>query len=107
TVSGSFSYIKPVLSGWDPLNNKTTPADDGASNEQKTYYVSLNDSYVFSPTTILDVRGSFLRFIDNRIPMSFGIDLTQFGFPQSFNDNVVWKHIPNIHVDGMADFNAS
>lgn len=106
-IAGSYSYTKPVLSGWDPLNNKTTPADDGAANMQKTQFVSLNDSYVFTPTTIMDIRASFLRFIDNRIPMSYGIDLTQFGFPQSFNDNVVWRHIPNIHVDGMADFNAS
>ncbi len=106
-IAGSYSYIKPVLSGWDPLGNRTTPADDGAANEQRTQFVTLNDSYMFSPTTVMDIRGSFLRFIDNRIPMSYGIDLTQFGFPQSFNDNVVWRHIPNIHVDGMADFNAS
>ncbi len=106
-LAGSYSYMKPTLGGWDPLNNKTTPADDGAANVQKTQFISLNDSYVFSPTTILDVRGSFLRFLDERIPMSYGIDLTQFGFPQSYNDNVTWRHIPNIHVAGMADFNAS
>jgi hypothetical protein len=106
-IAGSYSYTKPSLSGWDPLGNKTTPADDGAANVEKTQFLSLNDSYVFNPTTILDVRASYLRFLDERIPMSYGIDLTQFGFPASYNDNVTWHHIPNIHVAGLADVNAS
>ncbi|MBV6432671.1 MAG: hypothetical protein IANPNBLG_02813 [Bryobacteraceae bacterium] len=106
-LAGSYSYMKPSLSGWDPLNNKTTPADDGAANVEKTQFVSLNDSYVFGPATILDVRASYLRFLDERIPMSYGIDLTRFGFPKSYDDGVTWRHVPNIHVAGMADFSAS
>ncbi len=106
-ISGSYTYVKPSLTGWDPLNNLTTPADDGAANVEKTQFVSLNDSYVFNPTTVLDLRASYLRFLDERIPMSYGIDLTQFGFPASYNNGVTWRHIPNIHVAGLADFNAS
>ncbi len=106
-LSGSYSYMYPKLSGWDPLGNKTTPADDGAFNLERTQYVTINDSYVINPTTILDIRGSYMRFKDERIPMSFGVDLTQFGFPKSFNDSIVWHHIPNIHVSGLADLNAS
>lgn len=106
-IAGSYSYMKPSLSGWDPLNNRTTPADDGAANVEKTQFISLNDTYMVNPTTIVDIRASYLRFLDERIPMSYGIDLTQFGFPQSYNDNVTWRHIPNIHVAGLADFNAS
>ena len=72
-ISGSYTYVKPSLTGWDPLNNLTTPADDGAANVEKTQFVSLNDSYVFNPTTVLDLRASYLRFLDERIPMSYGI----------------------------------
>ncbi len=106
-LSGSYSYIRPSLSGWDPFGNKTTPADDGAANTEKTHFFTLNDSYVISPTSVLDIRGSFLRFRDLRIPMSFGVNLTDFGFPQSFNDAVLWRHIPNIHVEGLANFDSS
>jgi hypothetical protein len=106
-LSGAYNYMLPSLSFWDPLKNKTTPADDGAEGAERSQYVSLNDSYVISPRTILDLRAGFVRFRDERIPSSFGIDLTQFGFPKAFNDAVLWRHIPNIHVGGLSDVNAS
>ena len=106
-LSGSIFLYPAVSLGWDPFGNKTTPADDGAANTEKTHFFTLNDSYVISPTSVLDIRGSFLRFGDLRIPMSFGVNLTDFGFPQSFNDAVLWRHIPNIHVEGLANFDPS
>ena len=33
--------------------------------------------------------------------------MTQLGFPASYNNGVTWRDIPNIHVAGLADFNAS
>jgi len=106
-LSGSYSYTFFDLGGWDPFRNKTTLADDGRAEKNRTQFLALNDSYVLNPTTILDVRASFSRFRDERIPMSFGQDLTQLGFPRALNDAVQWKHIPNIHVSGVADFNSS
>ncbi|HWB99329.1 MAG TPA: carboxypeptidase-like regulatory domain-containing protein, partial [Bryobacteraceae bacterium] len=106
-LSGSYTYIQPSLSFWDPLGNKTTPADDGAEGAERSQNVNLNDSWVINPGTILDLRAGFLRFRDERIPGSYGIDLTQFGFPQSFANQVLFKHIPNIHVGGISDVNAS
>jgi len=106
-LSGSYTYTQPSLSFWDPLGNKTTPSDDGAEGAERSQFVNINDSYVINPRTILDLRAGFLRFRDERIPGSYGIDLTQFGFPKSFNDSVLFRHIPNIHVGGISDVNAS
>jgi len=106
-LSGSYVYLQPSLSFWDPLGNKTTPADDGAEGAERSQSVNLNHTWLVSPTTIVDLRAGFVRFRDERIPASFGIDLTQFGFPKSYNDAVLWRHIPNIHVGGISDLNAS
>jgi hypothetical protein len=106
-LSGSYTYMQPSLSFFDPLGNKTTPVDNGAEGAERSQSVNLNDSWVINSRTILDLRAGFLRFRDERIPASQGIDLTQFGFPKSYNDSVQWRSIPNIHVGGISDVNAS
>jgi hypothetical protein len=106
-LSGSYTFIQPNLSFWDPFGNKTTEADDGAEGAERSQSVNLDDSWVINPTTILDLRAGFLRFRDERVPASLGIDLTQFGFPESYNEAVQWQAVPNIHVAGISDINAS
>ena len=85
--------------GWDPFNNKTTLADDGRAEKNRTQFLAINDSYILRATTILDIRASFSRFRDERIPLSFEQDLTALGFARSLAAAVQWKHIPNIHRD--------
>lgn len=106
-LSGSYTYMQPSLSFWDPFGNKTTEADDGAEGAERSQSVNLDDSWIINPTTILDLRAGFLRFRDERIPASFGTNLSQFGFPDSYNDAVQWRVVPNIHVGGVSDVNAS
>ena len=64
----------------------------------------LADSYIFSPTTILDVRGSFLRFFYNRSPKveAGSISETVFGMPSYFNQ-VPLSDWPGI---SLAEYNA-
>jgi len=106
-LSGSYNYMQPSLSFWDPFGNKTTQADSGAEGAERSQAVNLDDSWVINPKTILDLRAGFLRFRDERIPASLGTDLTQFGFSKSYNDAVQWRVVPNIHVGGISDVNAS
>jgi hypothetical protein len=106
-LSGSYNFMQPSLSFYDPFGNKTTQVDDGAEGAERSQSVNLDHSWVMNPTTILDLRAGFVRFRDERIPASLGTDLTQFGFPAAYNNAVQWPVVPNIHVGGIADINAS
>ena len=48
----------------------------------------IDDVHTFNPTTVLNVRYGYNRFIriQDQEPDAQGIDLTQFGFPASFNN---------------------
>jgi hypothetical protein len=48
----------------------------------------FGDTYLFSPTTILDVRASYMRWYNDRTPGTLGIDLRTMGFPSSFVDGL-------------------
>ena len=48
----------------------------------------FGDTYLFNPTTILDVRLSYMRWYNDRTPGTLGIDLRTVGFPSSFVDGL-------------------
>ncbi|PWU07532.1 MAG: TonB-dependent receptor [Terriglobia bacterium] len=53
-----------------------------------TQQALFGDTYLFSPTTILDVRLSYMRWYNDRTPGTLGIDLKSMGFPASFVDGL-------------------
>ena len=63
----------------------------------------LGDTYMLSPTTVLDFRLAFLRFDYDRIPASLGVDLTTFGLPAALNNQVSFQVIPTPVVQGFSD----
>lgn len=52
---------------------------DPAHGVNHTHQAVLGDTYTFNPTTILDVRISYLRQYAASIPAALGEDLSQFG----------------------------
>lgn len=58
--------------------------------------VVLNDTYTFSPTTIMDLRFAFMRQNVDQKPQSVGYDLSQLGWPTSLNQQVSFRVIPVI-----------
>ena len=56
--------------------------------------VSLDDVYTINPTTVLDLRGSWMRFIEAHASLSEGFDLTSIGLPSSFASQVESSQLP-------------
>jgi hypothetical protein len=82
----------------DPFNNSTAlPA-----STFRTHQVVIGDTYVFSPTTIADFRVSYLRFANNTLPLSNGVDLSTFGPGYaSLNDQVSFRQNPVPSIAGV------
>jgi hypothetical protein len=64
----------------------------------------LDDVYVLSPTTVLNVRYGYNRFIrlDRPNPESWGFDLTTLGFPAAYNNAIPAeiRSFPQINMTG-------
>ncbi len=57
---------------------------------------ALDDVYTINPTTVLDLRGSWMRFIQVTGPPSVGFDLTSIGLPSAFANAVETRQLPYI-----------
>jgi hypothetical protein len=85
-----------ILARFTRWNNTDTPVNvygNGLYNENPwyseiftTHQAVFADTYLFSPTTIFDIRLSYMRWKYARVVGTQGIDLVgKFGFPSYFN----------------------
>ena len=98
---GRVTYWKNHSLALDPFRNFNYI--DRAPEDFRTWSAVIGDTYSFTPTTIGDLRVSFLRFDYTRIPESTGIDLTTLGFPASMNSLVTFRTLPEVRVPGYVD----
>ncbi|MFL6416936.1 MAG: carboxypeptidase regulatory-like domain-containing protein, partial [Bryobacteraceae bacterium] len=70
----------------DVYANQMYAADPWSPESFVTDQAVLADTYLFSPTTILDIRASYMRWYYSRIVGNPGIDVAAtFGLPQYYN----------------------
>jgi outer membrane receptor protein involved in Fe transport len=67
-----------------PFGNGLLAGDPISPEAFKTYQTVLGDTYVINPTTIADLRVSYLRWNYKRTPGTLGFDETSLGFPSYF-----------------------
>ena len=91
-IFGRFSYMTLINLPWDPFKNGVCP--DRCTETVRTKMIALGDTYTFSPTTIMDLHVSYMRYKYLRTPLTEGIDLTKFGWPSYLNSQVTYTHIP-------------
>jgi hypothetical protein len=66
----------------------------------------LDDTYVFSPSMVGNFKYGFNRLVNDRAPLSLGIDLTTLGFPASLNRQLQIAVIPLISPAGFSPIGA-
>lgn len=93
---------------WTNLSLAEDPYGDGVYQDRGpenwvTNQAVVGDTYMLSPTTILDVHAAFIRFQYARTPSSLGTDLTTFGLPASLNSEVSFRVLPQPDVQGFSD----
>jgi hypothetical protein len=94
---------------WD---GKTVPNDlfhNKATANQNIYTTqnaSIGYTWTVNPTTVADVRLSYIRFIFGFYPPSTGTDLSQFGPAYAkLAPSVLWAQPPASQVQGFQTFN--
>ena len=80
---GTYGAQSFALGGYDPFRNGTDLLTVGGNESNLTQTAVIGATAVFSPTLVAELRSSYSRFRNNRIPMSDGFDLTAIGFPGS------------------------
>jgi hypothetical protein len=72
---------------------------DRCMEDTKAKQISLGDTIVFSPKTILDLHLGYTRYIYLRTPTSQGIDLSKFG-PNwaALAPQMTYTHIPDVCI---------
>ena len=102
-----YSFYRIDTPGLDIWKNKTALFDNAAPQTTKINDAIAEDTYTFSPTTILQARYGYLRFGFTRAPASLGQDLTEFGFPAALNNEVWKRHIPVVRPQGVTPLSDS
>jgi hypothetical protein len=98
---GRFTYWSLSDISFNPMLNGT----GNPPSNNRTHHFVVGDTYAFSPTTVADLRVSYLRQYYDDLPPSRGTDLKQFG-PSwaSLNDQVVERLLPKPSVSGLYGF---
>lgn len=96
---GRYTYWTNLSLAIDPYQSGI--CQDRCQETFNTHQFVFGDTYSLSPTTILDVHLNYVRFHYDRAPSSLGVDLTTFGWPDSLNSQVAWKHIPTVVPQGF------
>jgi hypothetical protein len=82
-IFGRFSYWKLLSLAQDPFG--TGLCKDRCAENTKSKSVAVGYTHTFSPTTIADFNVSASRFNYLRLPINAGFDMTQEGWPASYN----------------------
>jgi hypothetical protein len=91
---------------WGNVNQAIDPFGTGVCYDRcgerfNTNSFVIDDVYVLSPTTTLDVVGSFLRWSYNRTPKVTGINVTEYGWPASLNNEISFHVLPMPIITGF------
>ena len=99
---GRFTRLESKNQQVDIAGNGLYSGDPYSPEFVDTYHAVLADTYIFSPTTVLDVRAGYMYWWNDRIPGTLGIDIPgKLGFPSYYS------RIPIIDgIDGIQEIPA-
>jgi hypothetical protein len=100
-IFGRFTYWKSLSLPTEPYNNAV--CQDRCAETWTSKSAVVGDTFTLTPTTILDLRLTWIRFVYDRTPNSLGTDLTKFGLPASLNNQVSFQVIPTPVVQNFSD----
>lgn len=96
-----YTYWRDLSLPIDPYG--TGVCVDRCTERAHTNNAVIDDSYTFSPTTVLDLRLTFNRLAFRRKPVNEPFNLTDLGWPASLNSQVAFPVEPVPIVQGFDD----
>ena len=102
-LSGRYAFSTTPLTQPNVYNNV---ASTGASAVGTTVFrnqsFSFDNSYVYSPTLLLNVNYGFARWYQSRRTRSFGFDNSTLGFPASLVSAITIPMFPAVNIGGYS-----
>jgi hypothetical protein len=96
-VFGRFTRLQSRNQQVDIAGNGLFSGDPYSPEVVVTDHAVLVDTYVFSASKVLDVRAGFMRWWNDRVPGTLGIDIpAKLGFPAYYSQIPVIDGIQNI-----------
>jgi len=96
SIFGRYTYSHILSLPDNPFSKICT---DRCTETTTAHQVSLGDTLVLSPKTILDLHVGYTRYVYVRTPLSEGIDLSQFGPNwKGLASSMTYTHIPQVCV---------
>lgn len=84
----------------------------GSNFDRRNRGISFDDVYVVSPTTVINTRYGYNRFIEGNLAINRGMDLTSLGFSQSYVNSILGAasdglKLPQIRIAGYGELGGS
>ena len=99
---GRYTYWDNLSLPVEPYNNAV--CQDRCEETWTSKSAVIGDTFSLTPTTILDLRLAWLRFVYDRLPTSLGVNLNStFGMPANLQNQVSFAVIPTPVVTGFSD----
>ena len=97
----SYDDTPKISAGAYGQTNPSSPA--GGTQDFTRMNAVMEETHIFSPSTIGEFRGSFSRFANHRNPFSYGFDMTSLGFSPTLVAQAGGLHaFPAINVTGYS-----
>lgn len=100
-IFGTYAAQSFALGGWDPFRNGTDLLTVGGNESNLTQTAVVGATLLLSSNLVAELRSSYSRFRNNRIPGSDGFDLGSLGFPQSITNLQQFHSFPRLTFSGV------
>ncbi len=95
---GRYTYWGNTNLPINPLGNGICA--DRCSEKYSNNNVALDYVNIITPTTVLSIRASFLRFVFDRTPLNLGFDISKIGWPASLKSQIQYPVLPTPSITG-------
>lgn len=97
-IFGRYTHFEDFDLPTDPFGNGVCldRCSDRVTNDSFVFH----DIYSLSPTTVIDISPSYLRYQYHRIPILYPYNLTSLGWPASLESEVAFPVVPEPIVSG-------
>jgi len=102
-LSGRYAFSTTPLTQPNVYNNvASTGASAVGTTAFRNQSFSFDNSYVYSPTLLLNINYGFARWYQSRKTRSFGFDNSTLGFPSSLLSAITIPMFPAVNIGGYS-----
>lgn len=100
-LAGRYAFSTTPLTQPNAFGNVASTGSSAVGTTQfRNQSFALNNTYVFSPTLLLNANYGFARWFQSRQTLSYGFDNSTLGFPSNVVNAVTIPMFPAVNIGG-------